>query len=371
MTMCGEFAALGLRTLLVVPGGQALSLEALRHDGDLYSFYSVRKPFDVKYFPNGLGGRLSYLAFAYSLLLVAYVRARGYALITTRNVEVAMWAVWLGVPVILESHNFAKFAANRWIQEWIRAMRDPRSRTSMVVTTRAGRDAYLERGVPAQLIKVLPNGVALDRYDVSIHPQELRRELGLPISKSLVGFSGSLREGRGGEEMVDCARRLPEVHFLIVGGSSGEVAHLKQLACKDNLTNVTLTGHVPQEIVPRYLLAADILLMPYTTRFREHSFQYTSPMKMFEYLATGRPIVATDFPILHEVLEDGRNAVFVEPDSGEALARGIRLLLDNPERARRIGENAKATSRNYSWERRAGEIVDWQCELGNLRRGAA
>src|SRR5690606_8869574 len=187
---------------------------------------------------------------------------------------------------------------------------------SMIVTTEAGKRSYASIGVPPERILVLPNGVHIERFEIPESSQTLRAQLGLPLDKPVVAFSGSLHEGRGGEEMLDCAELLPFAHFLIVGGSAADVERYRRLAGQRKLNNVHLVGHVEQARLPRYLLAADVLLMPYTTRFSAHSFEYTSPMKMFEYLATGRPMVATDFPILHEVLEHGRNAIFVLPDSG-------------------------------------------------------
>lgn len=367
MTMCGQFSALGVRTLLLVPGGQATDLGALGHTGDEFSFYSVRAPFEFKYFPNAFSGRLSNFAHAYSLPLALYARARRVELITTRSLEVAVWAAWLGMPVILESHNFSKFSVNRWIGRWVKITQDPRRRAFMIVTTRAGKNSYVKLGVPESRIKVLPNGVAVERFAIDIDRKMLRMELGLPLNTAVAAFSGSLHEGRGGEEMLECARLLPDIHFIIVGGTADQVARFRRLAQEQALRNVTFTGHVSQGTLPRYLLAADFLLMPYTTRFSAHSFEYTSPMKMFEYLATGRPMVATDFPILHEVLEHGRNAVFVKPDSGAELANGLRFLLSNPDVARRIGENAKVDAQRYSWENRARTVIEWQRELGHLK----
>jgi glycosyltransferase involved in cell wall biosynthesis len=199
MTMCGQFAAQGLRTLLVVPGGQGMSLRELANTEDVFSFYSVRARFELKYFPNALSGRLSYLAFVYSLALVLYARARGCALITTRNVEVAVWAAWLNIPVIIESHNFSKFAVNKWIGRWIGLTRDAARKVSVVVTTQAGKNSYVNLGVPEDRIKVLPNGVDVERFGLSVPGNVLREELGLPQERAIAVFSGSLHEGRGGE----------------------------------------------------------------------------------------------------------------------------------------------------------------------------
>lgn len=365
MTMCGQFARQGLDTMLLVPGGQGMPLSQLGNARDLFEFYSVAAPFAFKRFPNAFS-ILSRFASPYSLALVLYARARGFSLITTRALEVAVWAARLNMPVILESHNFSKFEKHRMIGSWVSITQQAEKPVSMVVTTKAGKHSYAAIGVPEQRIRVLPNGVNVERFSRDDAQASLRIELDLPPDVPLLAFSGSLHEGRGGEEMLDCAALLPDVQVLIVGGTPDDVARYRQIVQQRGLDNVRLIGHVAQCILPKYLLAADILLMPYTTRFSAHSFEYTSPMKMFEYLATGRPMVATDFPILHEVLEHGRNAVFVPPDSGEALAQGVRQLLEQPDLARRIGAAAKADAQRYSWQARAGAVIGWQRELGYL-----
>lgn len=366
MTMCGQFSHQGLDTLLLVPDGQGTPLRQLGNARDVFEFYSVASSFDFKRFPNALSGQLSRLASPYALAMVLYARARGFTLVTTRSLEVALWAARVGMPVILESHNFSKFEHHRMIGRWVKLTQDARRAVSMIVTTMAGKRSYMRLGVPENRVRVLPNGVHVDRFSRNEKRDALRAELRLPTSARIAAFSGSLHEGRGGEEMLDCAALLPEVQVLIVGGTPADVERYRAEAKQRGLRNVHLTGHVDQATLPKYLLAADILLMPYTTRFSAHSFEYTSPMKMFEYLATGRPIVATDFPILHEVLEHERNALFVPPDSGEALARGVQRLLHDAALAQRIGATAKADSYRYSWSARAAAVIEWQRTLGHL-----
>src|SRR5690606_988664 len=127
-----------------------------------------------------LGGRLSNFAFGYALIMVIYARCGGATLITTRNIEVALWAAWLRIPVVLESHNFAKFEKNRWLTNWIRIARQGRFKASMVVTTEAAKRSYIGRGMPEDRVRVLPNGVDIDRYQDTRPIALIRDDLGLP-----------------------------------------------------------------------------------------------------------------------------------------------------------------------------------------------
>jgi glycosyltransferase involved in cell wall biosynthesis len=366
MTMCEQFAKLGLDTLLLIPACQGVPLSQLGGAKDVFEFYSVESCFELVRFPNFFG-ILSRFSKLYSLALVLYLKIRGISLINSRSIEVAVWATRLRVPVILESHNFSRFEFHSMISDWVSATQQSTSKTSMVVTTHAAKLSYMKIGIPEDRIMVLPNGANIDRFNTTASRIHLLKKYNFTFDSPLIVFSGSLQSGRGGEEMIACAELLPEAQFLIIGGTQDQVTHYQKLAESRGIKNVSFAGHIVQSELPNYLMTADILLMPYTTSFSEHSFKYTSPMKMFEYLATGKPMVATDFPILHEILEHGRNVIFVAPDSGEELARGIRYLLDNPELAQRIGRNALEDARKYSWNSRASKLITWQQVIGSYQ----
>jgi glycosyltransferase involved in cell wall biosynthesis len=121
-------------------------------------------------------------------------------------------------------------------------------------------------------------------------------------------------------------------------------------------------GQVPNRDVPTYLWAADVLVMPYTSQ--TPTVRYMSPLKMFEYMAAGRPIVATDFPVVREVLRDGHSALLVAPDSAEALRAGLQRVLSDPSLQRRLADAAREAAKAYSWR---GARSDTCCDGGEDR----
>jgi glycosyltransferase involved in cell wall biosynthesis len=211
---------------------------------------------------------------------------------------------------------------------------------------------------------VAPNGVALKRFTFSGSKESMRKSIGLPIEKTVVGFSGHLYKGRGIEELLECAKVLDQIFFLIVGGESADILRNKSFAQDLGLSNVEFAGFVPQANVPNYLFACDVLVMPYTEATVTHNFM--SPMKMFEYLASGRPIVATDFPVIREILVDKKNSVLVTSNSAGALAWGIKWVIEHPEDAKRISEQARRDAEQYSWEKRVKRVVSWLGEWFNI-----
>jgi glycosyltransferase involved in cell wall biosynthesis len=136
---------------------------------------------------------------------------------------------------------------------------------------------------------------------------------------------------------------------------------LKRKVKEDGLANVLVIGFVPHRMVPVYLAAFDELLMPYQEAVRTHQKKHDiascmSPLKMFEYMAAGRPIVASRLKVIGEILEDQRNAILVPSDSVMEWASAIRMLRDNESLSRTIGEQARDDVRKYSWDERVKKI---------------
>jgi glycosyltransferase involved in cell wall biosynthesis len=142
----------------------------------------------------------------------------------------------------------------------------------------------------------------------------------------------------------------------MVGGRAEDIGRLKSIAEGLNLLErVRFVGQVANRDVPAYLWAADVLAMPYTSR--TPTVRYMSPLKMFEYMAAGRPIVATDFPVVREVLRDGQTALLVQPDSSQALREVLQRALSDPSLQQRLAGAAREAAKAYSWERRAQRIL--------------
>jgi glycosyltransferase involved in cell wall biosynthesis len=126
--------------------------------------------------------------------------------------------------------------------------------------------------------------------------------------------TGHLYAGRGADLFLALATEFPQASFVWVGGQTEDIETWKSRAQSDN---VTFTGFIPNQDLPLYQSAADVLLMPYSHSIMgssgtADSTSVASPMKMFEYMAAGRAIVTSDLPVIREVLNE-KNAVFCEP----------------------------------------------------------
>ena len=175
-----------------------------------------------------------------------------------------------------------------------------------------------------------------------------------------VGYTGHLYPGRGSELILEIAKGLPEVNFLVVGGNPKDINLVQEQVNHLGLKNINLTGFIPNAELPTYQAASDILLMPYQNRVSASGggniAKYLSPMKMFEYLASQRPIISSDLSVLQEVLNPD-NAVILPIDQPEFWAKEITNLIVDESRRINLSKNARLTAEKYSWNERALQVL--------------
>ena len=164
-------------------------------------------------------------------------------------------------------------------------------------------------------------------------------------------------EDKGISDIIEALTQLPGMTFVAVGGGEPDIARYTSLARQKGIdARVMLFPHAPQPVLALYQQAADILLMPFpdTPHYRNHM----SPVKMFEYMASNRPIIASDLPTIREVLNE-RNAVIVPPGSPESIVRGVKQLIEDPAHGILIAQRAHAEVEQYSWKNRASRVLSF------------
>ena len=247
---------------------------------------------------------------------------------------------------------------------WFRYFRDFKGKKRLALITSALREALKERyGNLNHSSDVLlaPNGVELERFEHLPTTADARCELNLPEAPTVV-CTGHLYTGRGVELFTQLAEAFQNkgVRFLWAGGRPADVEMWQSRT--RNLHNLTFSGFIPNARLPMYQAAADILVMPYSREIGissgiGHSAQVSSPMKMFEYLATGRAILASDLPVFQEVLNE-QNAVFCPPENPTAWEAALQALLADPARRGKLSRQARDDAQKYSWTERARRILD-------------
>jgi glycosyltransferase involved in cell wall biosynthesis len=346
MKVCQAFMQLGHNVTLFVPGNQPTIMD----NRQLIENYGLEKLFPIQW----LSLRNRHL---FPWKAVWRARRLGADLIYAWPLQSAVLGLVVGIPAMLELHDFP---AGRVGPFWLWLFRMFPGRKRLLPITDALR--RLLRLPDGQTV-IAPDGVDLERYASLPGPEPARRRLGLPAAPTVL-CTGHLYEGRGTGLFLELAKKFPQTSFVWVGGRPADVEVWKQRAT--GLLNVTFTGFVPNERIPLYQSAADVLLMPYqsavATSSGGNTAEICSPMKMFEYMAAGRAILSSDLPVLHEVL-DGQMAIFCPMEDAGAWESALGELLLDENRRNALGQHARLAVEQYSWVNRAQRVLEGFYEI--------
>lgn len=216
------------------------------------------------------------------------------------------------------------------------------------------RERYRRIGVAEDRLRCVRNGFEPSRLQFPVAAEDAKRQLDLDPARRTVVYTGRLNHKKGLALVVEAARRLPDHLFLLVG-SQGD-GPLEAMA--RDVANIRIVGWQPPETLGRYIFAADVLLIPPSWKPLAEFGSTVLPLKLFLYLASGRPILAGDTPDIREVLRHNGNALLCAPDDPDALAAGLAALARDPARAARLAAAARHDSRTLTWNARAHTIAD-------------
>lgn len=365
MKMCQAFAKQGHDVTLITQEKSSLLESGV---SDVFSFYGVEKCFQIIKLAKFPIKKARKLAYAWT----AAQRAKNITpdIVYSRNDRSVCFSTLLKIPTIFESHE--PLRGNDWLSKWM-FKKFCRSRwlVKIVVITHALREHFY-KNYPGfrEEIQVAPDGA--DPMPEHMQPVKLAE-----TGKSLqVGYVGHLYKGKGIEIIAKLADKCPWACFHVVGGTENDLACWKnKLAYMASPTidispNIIFHGHVPPNKTMAYIKAFDVVLLPNQhfvmgyDKNKEVSADkniapWTSPLKLFEYMAAGKPIIASDLPVLREVLRPEDNALLCQSDNVEAWAQALARLRDDHGLRQRIGNAAlKDFEKNYTWLARADKVLE-------------
>ncbi len=341
------FADVGADVMLLVPNRRG------RSGHDAYDAFDLRRNFKTVYLPSvSLYGipfvgrfshRVSYFFFALSVLLFLFFNAKRSDCVYSNESWPLFVASLFFSNTTYEVHDFPE--KNFWFYRLLFR------RVRHLLATNLWKARELERqcNVPRSKIIVELNAVDLAPYENAPSRKEARTQLNLPMGKTVV-YTGHLYSWKGVDTLIEAARLMPEVAVYLVGGTEHYVREYRRKY--GTIPNLHIIGHRSHDEMPLWQKAADVLVLPNTAK-EEISARYTSPMKLFEYMASGTPIVASDLPSVREIA-DNNHVFFVEPDNAQMLATGV-------QEAFRGGDGRSARARawvsGHTWGKRAERIV--------------
>lgn len=242
---------------------------------------------------------------------------------------------------ILEAHSFPKKVKTLHKKNWARAKK-------IVVLTSFLKTKLMEENISQDKILVASDGVDLEKFNLRISKKEAREKLNIPLDKKIILFVGSELEWKGVDILKEASNFLPD---------GTEVFLIGKIKKEEKFEKIVYVGFKQNSEIPIYLKAADALILP-NKKGQDISEKYTSPLKLFEYMASGRPIIASDLPSLREVLDEN-NSIFFEPNNSKDLADKIEKVFQNPESADRISARALSDVKKYTWRNRANNILNF------------
>lgn len=341
MRMCQAFKALGHDVILIVPDYGLLAEEL----GDVFEYYGIREEFTIKKIKQ-----LNPYLFAW----YASKYARKHAdLVYGRHLVGCFFSAARGLDTIYEAHGpeRGKRIWNQWI---FRRLSQNKNFLRLVVISEALKQMFLNdfETLESKII------VAHDGADENFF---LKSET---IDVFNVAYIGSLYKGRGIDIIVELARRISDVKFSVIGGEEKDVIFWK--GCTKDIRNIDFQGFLEPSLVPQRIMNFDVLLAPY-----QHDLEiaggggstadWMSPLKVFEYMAAGKPIVISDMPVIREILTSRETALFCEPDDLVSWEKSLRELMRDDNLRKTLGQEAQQKFvENYTWNIRAKGVMSFE-----------
>ena len=344
--MCSAFTAADHDVRLFArPGSTLLSSDVLREYGPHATFRLeyIRTP-DVRL----LGGLL------WASAARRRIRRLGSPdLIYGRNVYGLARVASIGTPFVVECHRLHPSGLSRKL---------------LIVSLRASKFPPLDPHLRSDAWQ-LPAGLSSSRLPPGRRGPGCRRSIPFHSRDShsplpdrwpgrpdhlQVGYTGHIYPGKGMEIIAALAERMPDVDFHVVGGARSDIAAWRQRTVAANLY---FHGHRDHRSIPAILQRFDVVLAP--QRPNKEAAGWTSPLKLFEYMAAGKAIIASDLPVFSGILRHGETALLADPADAAQWHAALCRLIDRPRERENIGMHAHRDFTNrYTWQQRARRVLD-------------
>jgi glycosyltransferase involved in cell wall biosynthesis len=375
--MCQAFLESGQETILLRP-----HRENPLKDQDPTHYYGLRQPVTIKtlwavdlislmgtYFPKVT--RLSQAALFFHMLTYSFSlrrffkKEKGTPILFLRDINLCAFLLFLLPRPLRSKLNVEVHALSDGDWRRARQVRILKKAARVICVTGAMKERLVALGLDEKRLQVAHDAVDIESFDIPATRDEAREKLNIPQDILVASFVGKFHTNgmeKGIPEIIWSATKLlsefPKLHFYFIGGPLDRTIKYFQLIDELNLARdrFIFMDKQPLSLVPLFLKASDILLMPHPQN--DFYAYYVSPLKLFEYMAAGRPIVASRLPSICEILEDGRNALLGKAGCPEAIAENIEKLLRHSELARKLANTARVESHSYTWRGRAGQILE-------------
>lgn len=333
-----------------------------RKVGNLRDFYGVSDDFKITLLPvyNRQFFTHPIRARGYFEKASDYIKKKNPEFVFSRGFITFYNCVKNQIPSIVETH---RTDYDHPFMKMLIEVKDHPYFAGLVTIHENIKKEYVERGIPEAKILVLEDGVDTSLYQKNPDKRALREQLGLPQEKTIALYSGGLYKEKGIELIIKTAALFAndDLLFVLVGGNEDQVQHWKKIGDEYGCKNIRFMGFQANKNVPRFLQAADILLMPYDLEmnYKVMDINSTSPLKLFEYMSSGTPIISTDIQVINKIVRHKQQAWLVNPDDREmGIKAAIIELKDHKIVGHTMAQSALKEVQQYTWKHRCETIIN-------------
>jgi len=334
---------------------------------DPFIYYGVRKDFIIKKVPvfeilaltRWIWGWVGYVqSFSFSICAVFYLIFKNKihdpdVILYSRDYMTLFLLVLFGAHPVAEIHDYRSKNPKRRINFIFKQCRK-------IIVNSEGTLGALQNHYPDNLqlktARAVSNGVDFDYFDMKETKEEARQKLGIISNKKIIGYLGRLETVGREKGVSDIIRSFlainEEALLYVVGGPNHLIEKYKQEF--NNNDKVVFSGQVDYALVPLYLRSFDAVII--STPEGDHA-QTTSPMKLFEYLASGKVIIAPKIPAIIKYLNDN-NSILFDPNNAATLSEKIKVAINDKELVGKLSQQSLLDAKKYSWQNRAKLILD-------------
>ncbi len=359
MNLCQAFARAGNKTTLIIPR----RLNQIKEDE--FDYYGVEKIFKIVRLPcidlisckflGNWGYRLQSLSFGFFVFFWCLFFTKRKDVFYSREQICFFPILYIRPNCYFEMHDFpGKCKIHNIFYKKIKCI---------VATNQWKTDQIIKRfNLPKDKIIVYPNAVNIEKFDIDLNKEDARKKLNFPFDKKIIMYTGHLFGWKGPDTLLMSLKHLEDEDMVIyfIGGMDEDRERLEKFAKENSLDNrrFKFFSHQKHEMMPIFLKAADVLVLPNTAKEDISKFYMGGPLKLVEYMSARRPVVASDLVSVRNVVDDS-DVLFFEPDNSESLARAIKRLFIDNDLALNFTTKARQDVEYYSWKNRINAILDF------------
>lgn len=348
-----SFLKYQVKLVLLIPNRKNHIKDSIKEFYDLSVDIEIKRSPDIFCFFQKISERIyfpvqrfffGFYAFFFSLFFKSDV-------IYSRDITLCFFLSLFGKKVVYEDHEPKK--SFRLIYEFFL-----KKIPIKVVVAYNLLDLYESIGVKKGTYIFAPNGVDLDEFNKIFPDKKIWSEkLGLKSEDKIILYVGHFYRWKGVYTLIDAAKNI-NGKVVLIGGTEMDKEYIIQYIEKSGIKNVLVLPFIKHKDIIKFIKSADVLVLPNTGK-EERSQKYTTPVKLFEYMASGVPIVASDVKSFEYYLKDKINALLFEADNKDDFAHRVNIVLQNKVLANNISKKASLDVNQYDWTHREEIILDF------------